>query len=304
MNKKDLFSKGVIGLTASSVIVASCTNEAVWMDFDESKDTASQFSDDGVQALNIQITKEEAEYLKFLNNLGADIIKEPVVAREFAKDPSAFIKQYGYNGKVNLDEGMLKLILALGDEDINTAVNQSDISTTIALMESKGFLEDISNSYMNINLSDDDIKQIYQKMGIDPNNVTIGEKKGLKLALAVWPVWALVAAYEMVAAVYTAAVFINGGVALNIYAAVEVYSENQNDDQIDNTIMQNLPLRVWSLKGQEANTYIAADKYVTNQAQKLMKFFKEKDPMTFENIDEKQLEQMLKLSITSAPIKK
>ena len=62
MNKKDLFSKGVIGLTASSVIVASCTNEAVWMDFDESKDTASQFSDDGVQALNIQITKEEAEY--------------------------------------------------------------------------------------------------------------------------------------------------------------------------------------------------------------------------------------------------
>ena len=68
--------------------------------------------------------------------------------------------------------------------------------------------------------------------------------------------------------------------------------------------MQNLPLRVWSLKGQEANTYIAADKYVTNQAQKLMKFFKEKDPMTFENIDEKQLEQMLKLSITSAPIKK
>ena len=300
MNNKDLFSKGLIGLTLSSVIVASCTSEPLWMDSDEIS-SVSQFPDDGVQAVNIQITKEEADYLKFLNNLGEDIIKEPAVAREFAKDPSSFIKQYGYNGKINLDEGLLKLILALGDEDINTAVNQNDISTTIALMESKGLLEDISNSYMKINLSDDDIKQIYQKLGINPNNVTIGEKKA---AIAVWPVWAVAAVYEIAALVYTAAVGFNATVYATVYAWVEVWGENPNDEQIDNTIMRNLPLRIWSLKGQEANTYVAADKYATNQAQRLIKFFKEKDPMTFKNVDEKQLEQMLKLSIASAPIKK
>ena len=300
MNNKDLFSKGLIGLTLSSVIVASCTSEPLWMDSDEIS-SVSQFPDDGVQAVNIQITKEEADYLKFLNNLGEDIIKEPAVAREFAKDPSSFIKQYGYNGKINLDEGLLKLILALGDEDINTAVNQNDISTTIALMESKGLLEDISNSYMKINLSDDDIKQIYQKLGINPNNVTIGEKKA---AIALWPVWAVAAVYEIAALVYTAAVGFNATVLATVYTWVEALGENPNDEQIDNTIMRNLPLRIWSLKGQEANTYVAADKYATNQAQRLIKFFKEKDPMTFKNVDEKQLEQMLKLSIASAPIKK
>ncbi len=302
MNKKDLFSKGLIGLTASSVIVASCTSEAVWMDSDESNNSASQFPDDGAQAVNIQITKEDADYLKFLNDLGKDIIKEPVVAREFAKDPNAFIKQYGYNGKINLDEGMLKLILALGDEDINTAVNQNDISTTIALMESKGLLEDISNSYMKINLSDDDIKQIYQKMGINPNNVTIGKEQGL--AVFAVPIWIVAAVIEDAAVVYNAAAAINAAVAVNVYAWIELWGEKPNDGQIDNTIMRNLPLRIWSLKGQEANTYVAADKYVTNQAQKFTKFLKEKDPMTFDKIGEKQLEQMIKLSIASAPIKK
>ena len=44
--------------------------------------------------------------------------------------------------------------------------------------------------------------------------------------------------------------------------------------------------------------------YATDQAKKMMKIIKDINPKIFENIDERQLEQILKLSISSSSIKK
>lgn len=302
--KKDLFAKGVIGLSATSIIAASCSSESVWMDNDDPSEIESQFSDEGSPVINIKLSDEETGYLRFLNGLAADIIKEPAVAREFAKDPSAFVKQYGYQGKVNLDEGMLKLILALGDEDINTAVNQNDMTTAIALMENKGLLDDVSKSEIKIQFTKEEMRQIYEQMGLDFDEKTFGEKKGVSTAVAATVFYLAAAAIEWVAVGHTVA----GAFNLAAYFTFVIYSEayflGLTERDVDGTIHRNLPLKIWSLKGQDANTYIAADKYVTDQAKKMMKLIKDNDPKALEKIDESQLEQILKLSIANAPIKK
>lgn len=295
MKKKNLLTKSVVGLTAASIIASSCSSPSVWSDTDESSDSSSQFADEGSQVINLRITAEEEAYLAFLKKLSDDIIKEPAVAREFAKDPNAFVKQYGYEGKVNLDEGMLKLILALGDEDINTAINQNDVTTVIALMERKGLLDDVTNSDLKIKFEDDNIKQIYERIGIDYNNQTIGSKNAYTLVVAV-PIY--------VAAVYYVAV------AAGVWAWVSVSTEfwgtnkTESDQRISNTLERNIPLKIFSLKGQDANTYVAVDKYVTEQTEKLMSIIKEKYPETIEKIGETPFEQLLKYSIVTNQIEK
>lgn len=112
------------------------------------------------------------------------------------------------------------------------------------------------------------------------------------------------AAIEWVAVGHTVA----GAFNLAAYFTFVIYSEayflGLTERDVDGTIHRNLPLKIWSLKGQDANTYIAADKYVTDQAKKMMKLIKDNDPKALEKIDESQLEQILKLSIANAPIKK
>ena len=301
--KKDLFAKSVIGLSTVSIISASCSSETDWMDIEDPSETESQFPDEGTPVINIKLSDEESSYLKFLNGLAADIIKEPAVAREFAQNPSAFVKQYGYKDKVNLDEGMLRLILTLGDEDINTAISQKDMTTAIALMKSKGLLDDVCKSEMKIQFSEEEISQIYEQMGLDFDKKTVNGKIEISTAVAATVFYVVAAALEAVAVGYTVA----GTFNLAAYVTVVVYSKaylwGHVDRYVDGTINRNLPLKIWSLKGQEANTYIAADKYVTDQAKKMMKLIKDNNPKTFEKINESQLEQILKLSISNASIK-
>lgn len=165
--KKELFAKSVIGLSTVSIISASCSSEIAWIDVDNPSEFVSQFPDEGTPVINIKLSDDDDGYLNFLNSLAEDIIREPAIAREFALDPSAFVKQYGYKDKVNLDEGMLRLILTLGDEDINAAISQKDMSAAIALMESKGLLDDVCKSEMKIQFSEEEMSQIYEQLGLN-----------------------------------------------------------------------------------------------------------------------------------------
>lgn len=291
MKKKDLITKGVAGLTVSAIILSSCTSPSVWMDTDEASDSASLFPDEGSQVVNLKISAEDEAYLSFLQKLSEDIVKEPAVAREFAKDPDAFVKQYGYESKVDLDESMLKLILSLGDEDINTAVNQNDITTVIALMESKGLLDDIIGSEVKIRLEDEDIKLIYEKMGINPNSQTIGTKQASGICC--------VFIGFMAVSITIAAIITHQYISTSSYVTGEGWSHSEADRNINDTVMHYLPLKIFSLKGQDGKTYIAADKYITEQAHKLMTIIKDKYPGSIEHIGEDKLEQILKYSLVN-----
>lgn len=302
--KKDIFTKSLVGLSAASLISASCSSETAWMDLVDFSEPKTQFPDEGTPVVNIKLSTEETNYLNFLNGLATDIIKEPTIAREFARDPSTFVKQYGYKDKVFLDEGMLKLILTLGDEDINNAINQKDVTKAIELMKRKGLLDDICNSKMKIQFSKEEISKIYKQMGANFDKETFDEKISISTAVAVTVFYVLAAAIESVAVGYSVA----GAFNLAAYFTVVVYSKTslwpRLENNMDGTINRNLPLKIWSLKGQKAKTYIAADKYVTDQAKKMMKLIQDCDPEMLQKIDERHLEQILKVSISNSAIRK
>lgn len=299
MNKKDLLTKGLLGLSSVSIIAASCSSDGLWTESDENTEYLKSFGDEGNAAISINLTHDEIEYLKFLDKLGKDVIKEPAVARQFASDPNAFIQQYGYKGEINLDEGMLKLVLALGDEDINTAVNQNDITTALALMQNKGILDDISNSDINIKFSDEEIKKIYAEMGIEVDNEFIAQNR--YSFAAVWPVYVVAAVVSQVGIGYNVAAAVNVVAAVTVYFAVEAWGQAKNMDNVTNA---NLPLKIWSLKGQDANTYVAADQYVSDQSRKIVNLVKENNPGLLDYVNETELEQLVKLNIVNSNKKK
>lgn len=299
MKKKDLFTKSLLGLSTVGIIAASCTTDALWTESDETDEYLNRFNDEGKAAISINLNKEEVKYLNFLNKLAQDIIKEPAVARQFAKEPNIFIRQYGYTGSINLDEGMLKLILALGDEDINTAINQNDITTALALMQDKGILDDISKSEINIKFSQKEVKEIYSNMGINVDDEFINQKKyGFA---AIWPVYVIAALVSQVGVGYNVVAGVNAAVAVTVYFVVEAWGQSKN---IDNLTNANLPLRIWSLKGQNEKSYIAADQYVSDQSKKIVDLVKENNPKLLNYISENELEQVIKFNILNINRKK
>ena len=73
---------------------------------------------------------------------------------------------------------------------------------------------------------------------------------------------------------------------------------------MDNVTNANLPLKIWSLKGQDANTYVAADQYVSDQSRKIVNLVKENNPGLLDYVNETELEQLVKLNIVNSNNKK
>ena len=88
----------------------------------------------GAHAIELAFTKAELNYLRFLQRLSDDIIRNPEIAQAFVRNPLLFLEQYGFHEPIDLDEGMLRLTLALGDADINAAINAGDISLVLMRM--------------------------------------------------------------------------------------------------------------------------------------------------------------------------
>lgn len=293
MKKKNLLVKTVTGLTASSILASSCSG--YYPEINDSNYFNLQtrgLSDEGSPALPIDLSQDNIDYLNFLIKLANDIIKDPVIAKQFSKNPNAFIKEYGYTGEISLDEGMLKLILALGDEEINQAVNQRDMTTALALMENKGYLNNINE--VKLQLTSEQIKKVYDNLGIPINNSEITDPQVAVLAVPVI-LYAIAAVYSQAAVVYNVGGVINAALAVTVVAWAEVWGPQSNE--INNLIDNNLPLKLWSLKGNEKDTYIATDKYIDNQVERAIKLTKQHNPQLLKNISEEDLARLIKYNI-------
>ena len=276
MKKKNLLNKMALGLAVVTPVSTSCTNDGT----NDTLLSSNQLSEEGAIAINLTMSKEDYEYLNLLEKLSVDIVNNPLVAKQFAKDPQVFLEQYGYKGKVALDEDMLRLILALGDDEINQAVNSNDIATAVKLMEKKGLFKNLNNT--KLHFSKEQKKYILDQLGINHDDEIVST------AVAVVPVYAIAIAISQAAVVYNAAA------AINVYAWVEVWGTTA----VENDITDNeLVLKLWSLKDDEKNTYIAADIHVNNQVDKIIATIKEHDPEVFKHISQQDMKELIKYNI-------
>jgi hypothetical protein len=244
----------------------------------------------GAHAIELDLTKAELDYLRFIQKLSDDIVQHPMIAQAFAQNPQLFLEKYGYNESIDLDEGMLKLTLALGDQDINRAVNAGDIGLVLKLMEERGILNDLANTYSNLNIPEERAKEILISMGLDENDVKYLActppvfycAVGLLLA---YVIVAAAKSYVAVATVAAAAVAVVTEIALEIGLLLQ----NNGSKFLDS----NLPLRIWALKGKQNDTYIAIDMYLEDQVDKVINLTKSYS----KSFDENKMRDFLKLNL-------
>ena len=217
-------------------------------------------------------------------------MQDPVIARQFVKNPDAFVEDYGYEGGINLDEGMLKLILALGDEDINKAVNQNDMLKVLDLMESKGLLDGVDE--IGISLTNEQIRKIYENLGIKVDASEVDSRIAV-LAVPV-VVYAVAIAYSQAAVLYNVAGALNVLGAINVYAWSELWGRS---NEISEIVNGQLPLKLWNLKGHSENTYMVVDEYVNIQVGRAIAIMKEHNSDLLRYIDEDELARLVKYNI-------
>ena len=284
-------TKAVAGLVAVGTLAPSCNNDFLYVN-------QSEESENGISAININLSKAERDYLIFLDKLGKDIINSPIIAQEFAKNPQLFVEKYGYYEKVDIEENMLKLILTLGDEEINAAVKAGDINLVLILMKEKNLLD---VNYSNLTLSEEQYKEIFALLGID-DEVDF-DQYACTLGVFACVVLLFVGAISMAAVGWTAAGVIQVGVVLAYATKTNAGgSVTKNFDYVHhyantNFLEHNTPLTIWGLKGDSKNTYIAANMYIEEQVNQLLETLEKIDNRAFDKIPKEQLAQILKLNI-------
>lgn len=283
----------LISAVTASFISSSCTNSPLPESTMVNEHT-QLLCDEGNEAISLQLSKRDVKYLKFLNRLAKDIISEPAIARQFVRKPNEYAKMYGFKKTINLDEGLMKLILALGDDEINASINNEDIIETIEIMENKGLLDNFDSNQMILNLSDEEIRKIYHKIGINVDNEYVLKKRENAAVVAVALVYAVAGVASQVAVAYNVLAGINAVAAVNVLLYVEAWGASEASQSVINS---NLPLKIWKLKGYNEKTFIATDKYVTQQSNFIMKLIKKHDKQIFKYIGERQLEQIVKCNI-------
>ena len=271
----------VTGLTGTSIIAQSCSGFYM----EDYQVVEKDLTDIGASAIQIKLSTKDIQYLHFLDKIGNDIITNPEIAHEFAKDPQLYIQKYGYNEDVDIEENMLKLILALGDYEINRAVKNGDIKSFLNLLKNKNLLN--NNSYNEIQLTNDDTTTIEEALRPEDSVIC-----GLAAACVFYVAMAVV---SVVAVAYTAAAAVTLAATLGVYTSVDTVSKNIHS----NLFIDNYPvLKIWHLKGDTTKTFIAADLYIEEVTDKTIEAIETIDPNAFKgSLSKEDLKNIIKLNI-------
>lgn len=258
--------KVVAGTLASSFLFQSCVqgymiNDDIVSINEKIKDNAdlidTRSGNNVAIPIDLKFSAQSQKYIDFLGTLTVNIINNPQIAQQFYASPQAYLRKNGITGvNINLDECMLKVILALGDKDINRAIMESDLDEFFNICCEKGLIDMVDKSSM---------AQI-QKM--------LAENPDLTAQNLLWSAVAAFFAAVVGVAVFVWAVAIThvGGANVALLATVFKQLVSYNTVTKGGTTIQNpdTAIRVWTLKNGVNGVYVIRDKATTLQVEKLV----------------------------------
>ena len=279
--------KAVIGTVSVSIMASACSPYFSQQDDDSLYLETNTSFDLGEVAvpITINLSKEQRDYLLFLQKLSKDIIEQPVIAKEFAKNPELFIQRYGYNEPVDLDEGMLKMVVALGDEDINRAIKSNDIKLFYNLCKEKNLLRGSKTKFNFAEPSYEMIKQL-QEHGITLTEEDIQSGIAPVGFISVFEIWVDLIYYQYV------------GVFTEEYAFAQTeWWGTVKKSNADLLMEENPTINIWALKDHSNDTYIIANEIIENQVDDIMDILKTEEPTILENNNEEDLRNFIKINL-------
>lgn len=296
MKRKNLH-KIIAGTLIPPVLASSCTSSPYFFEDADivaiNKSMAQRNNLNKIAIpINLNLNSKDQKYLKFIDKLASDIIKNPLIAEQFVKDPQAFLAHYKMSDiQINLDEGLLKVILALGDKDINKSLENNDISLFLSLCSEKGVIAEFQKS---------DLEMIQSLSSQNPEFNEIQRASAVAFAaafvvgvvVAVWGAAVTHAAVVNAAAGATVAAAAAATVTVTLQSGSETTSVRSFINERDPELYQ-----IWKLKKGEENTYMILSEYeekITSDCiTSLQKYF----PEQATNIDVEQIRQLVALNL-------
>jgi hypothetical protein len=290
----------VAGTLATSILTGSCT-QYPYIEGDRIYgNIVVDDSDLGeiTIPISLKIKPEDVQYINAIQQISIDILNNPRKAKEFQENPSSYLKKYGYNGEFDLDDNLLKITMALSDEDINNAIQEQDFKTFIKLCKdkniisfSKGIFE---NKYYKEQIEKinerEDIKKLTESLRSNSGQST--DEEGFAFFL---PVIAIIAA----AAAVIAAIW--AYLAFHVHTYAYEYTHTQTSGISIPTAFGNFDdlsiIDVYALKAGMKDTYIAVDNYTEEMVNESIRAIKEIQPNFFDNNSETEVKNLLKINI-------
>lgn len=146
--KKQNLKKVITTILVPSVLLPACNSSSFFLEDDVTTINSRAYTGNGVAVpIDLDLTSKDQKLLNFIVRLSNDIIQNPLIAKKFSEDPQAIAKSYKItNLQIDFNDPFWNLIKALGDEDLNKAITQNDISLFLSLCSEKGLINDLKQS--------------------------------------------------------------------------------------------------------------------------------------------------------------
>lgn len=134
------------------------------------------------KSVAIPVSVQSEDYLLFLQQLSDDIVEDSAVAADFIRDKNGYCQKKGFgNLNVDMDSGLLNLILALSNRDLCEAAKDDDVKGFLSICNRKGLLNPqaiLRDPYVK------EVVDFYQKhsginrLGLDNNIMLLSPPQG------------------------------------------------------------------------------------------------------------------------------
>ena len=296
---------------ATSMLLASCTPNA---DFDQIMveqsgiNSEKDITDSKGVSISLSLNEETKQALRDIAPLVQEIIDNPKVAQELSKDPESFCKQRGYNFTIDLDDAIFKVIVALGNEEINKALKSNDFERFMQLCADMKLLETGQKVKLNVLFQNEDEQEIFNAIAYELNGETI-ETRSVAFWLAVSVV--LVVAIILTYTVGTEESPIDDeNVSLQrLEPGLQSEDNVLSKDQINICTSKRMQsflhctdpnysvLDVWALKNINVSDYQLVSGYKSFFVNQLVSYLKVNKPDIFTKYSEMQISEFLKKNI-------
>lgn len=286
---------GATGALSGSFIFQACEKAESADELNQmlmsNSQTVSDIGATGVP-IGIPLTLQDQDYIRFLRQLSSEIICNPIAAQEFANNPEAYCQKFGYSHQLNLDQGLIKLIMALGDKELNDSINNKNVNAFVKACKKNGLLEFTSlyqDPYL-MKISD----YIYQKKSNSSLTQQFAQTRAemeadLEIVDNFSGVYGAVAV--VIAAIAVEAFIVMGTTTWITHVHQSAYQEVDYQNQ-------NSMIEVWDLKNSGEEDFFITNKINEAIVEEGLQIIKENFPEIYEAINENTLRNIILLNIS------
>ena len=141
MKKVTKLSTG-FSILASGFLLNACENSASVDELNQQVEKNGRIEHSGRYSIAVPMSSNEIRYVDFLQFLSNEIVKDHNVSKEFIDNPQKYCTDHGFpNLPINMESGLLKFILQLGNDQLNNTLKVGDASGFVASCKQNGILD-------------------------------------------------------------------------------------------------------------------------------------------------------------------